>query len=300
VAYRAAGINSWFAGDYRDARDWLERALALFQPSRDDDLAYRFGYDEGVAAMLFLALALWPLGDVERAVSLARSAEVRIARLTHIGTLAYGKAVAALFELMRGDLSLAAQNAVELARVIREHDLPYWRAHQVFLEGWMRVQSGAYADGLADMRRGVELLREQNVMIFDGQFKLLLAEAEARSGNVDCALSMLDEALATSERIKHHFFDAELHRVRGEMLLKRDPGNPAPAKEALQTAIAVSKRQATRCFGLRAALSLAKLYDSTGRPAAAHATLAPALEGSSPTPEMPESAEAQALLERLA
>jgi predicted ATPase len=300
VAYRAAGINSWFAGDYRDARDWLERALALFEPSRDDDLAYRFGYDEGVAAMLFLALALWPLGDVERAVFLARSAEARIAGLTHIATLAYGKSVAALFELMRGDLSLAAQNAVELARVIREHDLPYWRAHQIFLEGWMRVQSGANADGLADMRRGIELRREQSVLITDSQFKLLLAEAEARSGDVERALSILDEALATSDRVGHRYFDAELHRAHGEMMLKRDRTNSGAAEQALLTAITIASKQGTRSFELRAALSLAKLYQSTARPADAHAVLAPALEGFSPTSEMPEIAEAQTLLAALA
>ena len=95
-------------------------------------------------------------------------------------------------------------------------------------------------------------------------------------------------------------FEAELNRTRGEMLLERDPANAAPAEEAFQTAIAVAKRQGTRSFELRAALSLAKLYQSTGRPADAHAVLAPALEGFSPTPEMPEIAEAQALLAALA
>ena len=70
VAHRAAGITHWFAGEYREAREHLERALRLFQPGRDDDLAFRFGQDPGVAAMLYLALTLWPLGEVERAVSL--------------------------------------------------------------------------------------------------------------------------------------------------------------------------------------------------------------------------------------
>ena len=83
------------------------------------------------------------------------------------------------------------------------------------------------------------------------------------------------------------------------MLLKRDPANPAPAEEALLTAIAVAKRQATRSFELRAALSLAKLYQSTGRPVEAHAILAPALEGFPLTPEMPEIREAEALLAAL-
>ena len=78
------------------------------------------------------------------------------------------------------------------------------------------------------------------------------------------------------------------------------PPIPAPAEEAYLTAIAIANEQGARSFGLRAALSLAKLYQSTARPADAHAVLAPALEGFAPTPEMPEIAEAQALLAALA
>jgi predicted ATPase len=84
------------------------------------------------------------------------------------------------------------------------------------------------------------------------------------------------------------------------MLLKRDPTNPAPAEEALQAALAVARRQGPRSFELRAALALAKLYLSTARPVDAVAVLAPALEGFAPTLEMPEIAEAQALLAEVA
>jgi hypothetical protein len=79
-------------------------------------------------------------------------------------------------------------------------------------------------------------------------------------------------------------------------LLERDPANPAPAEDAFRTAIVVAQEQGARSWGLRAALSLAKLYQATARSTEAHAVLAPALEGFSPTPEMPEIAEAQALL----
>jgi class 3 adenylate cyclase/predicted ATPase len=299
VAHRAAGITCWVAGEYREARDHLERALALFQPGRDNDLAFRFGQDPGVAAMLYLALVLWPLGDVERAGSLVRDAVARSAALTHIGARAYGSMHAAIFELMRGDLTRFATHAAELAQLAREHDLPLWRAWGVFLEGAAKAKCGEVGGGLADMRRGVELLREQSTPVNDALVKIALAEAEARAGDVDRALAILDEALATSERISHRTFDAELHRVRGEMRLKRDPPNPASAEEALQTAIAVAKRQATRSFELRAALALAKLYQTTARPAEAHAVLASALEGFAPTPEMPEIAAGQAWLAAL-
>ena len=300
VAHRAAGMTHWFAGEYREAREHLECALAFFQAGRDDDLAFYFGHDPGTGAMLYLALTLWPLGNIGRAISLARDAEARSAGLAHIGTRAHGRMHTALFAVMGGDHSRVELNAVELARLTREHDLPLWGAWGVFLVGLATAQSGTASGGLADMRRGVELVREQNVLPFDGLLMIALAEAEAHAGDVDRALAILDEALTTSERTGHRTFDAELHRVRGEMLLKCDLADPGTAEKAYRTAIAVAQEQGTRSFELRAALALAKLYQSTGRPADAHAVLAPALEGFAPTPEMPEIAEAEALLSRLA
>ena len=150
------------------------------------------------------------------------------------------------------------------------------------------------------MRRGIALLDEQNVLLFDGLLKIALAEAEERAGDPDRAIAILDEALATSDRTGHRAFDAELHRTRGTILLVREPANPAAGEQALLAAIAIAKQQGTRSFEVRAALALAKLYRSTGRLAEAHDVLAPALEGFSPTPEMPEIAEAQALVAALA
>jgi class 3 adenylate cyclase/predicted ATPase len=300
VAHRAAGITCWFAGEYREARDHLERALALFQPGRDDDLAFRFGPDPGVAAMACLAIASWPLGEVERAISLIDRMQTRIADLAHVGTLAFGRMYAALFELMRGDPVRVAPNTLELVRLAQEYDLNLWRAFGVFLEGWATSRSGAPGSGLEDMRRGVQQLSEQNVLFFDGSLKIALAEAEARAGDPGRAAAILDEALATADRLGYRTFEAELHRARGQLLLRRDRANSAPAEDAFLTAIAIAQRQGTRSFELRAVLSLAKLYQSTGRPADAYAVLAPALEGFAPTQEMPEIAEAQAQLSRLA
>ena len=149
----------------------------------------------------------------------------------------------------------------------------------MFLEGWATLRKRRAGGGLEAMRRGVELLREQNVLMFDGLVKIALAEAEAQGGRSRRAPSRSStkrwrRATATGFRA----FEAELHRARGEILLKRDPANPAPAEEAFLTAIAVAKQQGARSFELRAALSLAKLYQSTARPAEAHAVLAPALE----------------------
>ena len=336
VAHRSCGSTHHCAGEYVQARGHLERALDLFHPGQDDDLAFRFGLDEGVAAMACLALALWPLGEIDRAASLIERMVARMASLAHVTTLAIGSSYAAQFAMLRGDRERGRANALEFARLAREHNLSQFRLIAMFFEGWARAENDL-PGGLEDMRRSAELLREQKVLFLDGLIKNALAEAEARAGDLDRAIATLDETLATCESLGLRQYEAELRRTRGELLWKRDPANFAPAAHALQSAVAVAKQQGTRSFELRAALALAKLYQSTGRTVEAHAILAPALEGfplpshsgrrawdggyradydgprtltpdpspgrergDAPTPEMPEVAEAQALLAALA
>jgi len=139
---------------------------------------------------------------------------------------------------------------------------------------------------------------DQGIKLFVPFFQGLLAEIEAQ-GDAEGTLTRIDEALALAGETGEHWSDAFLHRLRGEILLKRDPANTAPAEEAFLTAIAVAQQQKARSFELCAALALAKLYQSTGRVADAHAVLASALNGFSPTPEFPEITEAQTLLSAL-
>ena len=171
-----------------------------------------------------------------------------------------------------------------------------WKAFGLVLEGAATPEGGALGKALIDLRRGVELLRDQHVRIFDGLIKIALAEAEARAGNVDRVVAILDEALATADRTGFRAFDAELHRARGESLLRRDRAHSATAEEAFQSAIAVAKQQGTRSFELRAALSLAKLYRAAGRNAEAHEVLGPAIEGFAPTSEFPEIGKAASFM----
>jgi class 3 adenylate cyclase/predicted ATPase len=292
VAHRVAGITCWFAGGYREARDHFAKSLEAFQPGRDDDLAFRFGFDPGVGAMGYLAFASWPLGEIDRAISLVDAMQKRAAEITHAGTLAFARLQTALFELMRGDNpSRAEPSASELARLAREHKLPFFGACAAFLEGWVKERKGA-PGGLEEMRRAIEAVRQQKVLTFLDLGSIALAEAEARAGDPNRAVALLDEALATDERAGCRTFEAELQRARGEILLQRDLNSPAPAEDAFLAAIAIAKGQGARSFELRAALPLAKLYSATQRPARAQAVLAAALQGFSLTPKLPEMQEA--------
>jgi adenylate cyclase len=215
----------------------------------------------------------------------------RMASLTHGNTIALGHMFAAQFALMHGGPMTGKANSLELARIASAHDLAQFRAFGMFFDGWARVESDLLA-GLDGMRGGVDSLRAQDILIFDGLVKIALAKTEAEAGDPGRAVAILDEALATADRLGHRTFEAELHRARGEILLSCEPANPAPAEDAFVTAIAVAKRQGARSFELRAALVLAKLYQSIARPADAHTVLAPALKGFAPTCEFPEIKEA--------
>ena len=140
---------------------------------------------------------------------------------------------------------------------------------------------------------------EQGNKIFAPHYYGLIAELEVIADRADTALVSVDAGLALAQETGERWTDPLLYRLKGKIILKRDPANVASAEEAFGTAIGIAKEQGARSFGLQAAVSLAKLYRSTNRPTAAHAILAPPLKGFSPTPIF-LIAEALALIERLA
>jgi adenylate cyclase len=168
------------------------------------------------------------------------------------------------------------------------------------LSHWARARLGDRESGMIGLQEALAAYLSQGNKLFTPLFQGLLAELEAEGNDADAALRLIDEALALANETGEHWTDAPLHRIRGAILLKRDPANTAPAEEAFLAAIAIAQAQKARSFEVQAALSLAQLYQSTARLADAHAVLAQALKGLSATPEMPEIAEAQALLRTLA
>jgi predicted ATPase len=153
--------------------------------------------------------------------------------------------------------------------------------------------------GTKELRQALAKYLGEGNKVFSPSFQGMIAELEAMTGDEGSAMASVDAGLARAGEMGERWSDSLLFRRKGEILLQRDHGNPAPAEEAFRTALAIAKEQGARSFELRAALSLAKVYQSTARPADAHAVLAPALEGFSPSREMPEIAEAQSLLEQM-
>ena len=262
VAHRLAGTTEWYLGNFELARAHLGQTLAMFDPQRDRDLTYRFGRDMGVSAMVFMALALWPLGETDQARRIGEEMLARAVASGHMLTTVYGHFQCALLHVARRDAATTAPLAEAVVKLAREHGMPLYTAYGEFLQPWARWHLGDREGGLAAMRRGIAACHEMGNVLYMTLFETALAETEAEAGEIEAALASIDHAVALTERTGQRWNEADTHRVRGEILFKRDPANTAPAENAFLTAIAVAQQQKAKSFELRAALSLAKLYQA--------------------------------------
>jgi class 3 adenylate cyclase/predicted ATPase len=290
-ALHVFGVTCWFQGDYAAARTHLEQALAAYDHERDRP---RFVFDDRVVATGWLAVILWPLGEVDQAARLLDSALSLARQSGHLPTIAWAHAYTCRFAGICRNPGLARPHAEELLGVAHEHGLPMRLADGSFYHGWARWCAGD-GDGEARMREGLALWNEMDYRLFAPLTGTLLAERDAEAGRVEVGLATLDAQLAAIEQTGQRWFDAEVHRVRGELLLKLRRPDVAAAESAFMRAIEIARSQQTRTFELRAALSLAKLYQTAGRNQVASELLVPALVGFNAGPEVPEVEEAQRL-----
>ena len=297
VARRVLGFVLLKLGDLQAARSVLERALGDYINERDAETLFRFGNDTQVSATNFLALTEWHLGELEHARQLTDRSSRRAAELGHVAAIASALYFKVVLESRRDDFASTRLAVEPLLALTEEHNLKtYADVCQVFAN-WVRGRQVDPESGVLGLKQALESYVGLGNKSGAPSFYGMLAELEAMTGGYDRALMQIDQGLAIADETEERFTDPYLHRLRGECLLKREPGNSAPAEEAFQTSIAVAKQQGARSYELLAALSLAKLYQSTGRAAEACAILTPALDGFSATAEMPEINEAQTLLE---
>jgi predicted ATPase len=299
VGRRLLGITCLNQGDFIEAQANLLAALSIYDPERDREAIFRFGQDTGAAARTDLAITKWQLGEVGPARALIEEAIAQAIETRHIPTLVNAYFFRAYLEMLRGDAAAARREAQLLVGLSQENAITLHAAWGALQSAWATARLSGRETGVMQLRQALVAYTDQGNKVFVPFFQGLLAEIETQ-GDTEGALSSVAEALTLAGKTGEHWCDAFLHRLRGEILLKRDPSNTAPAEDALRTAIAIAQQQKARSFELRAAFSLAKLYHSTDRPADAHAVLASALKGFLPTPEFPEIEEAQALLAALA
>ena len=298
IAHRLLGTTCWYVGDYAGAQSQLDRALALYDHKRDLPLSSSFAYDQGVLAKFYLGMTYYALGRIDRGGDLIEGSLRLALQGGHIPTVALTRHYMVVFAAVRRDLDSAAPHARALLDLGVIHDLPSWHGFAKFTLAWVGRRDNPKA--LTEMRAALAMQRDMDFRVEQPLFGTMLAEAEAAAGELDAALSSVNMQLAVMEQTGERWFEAEVHRARGDILLKRDPANTAPAEEAFLAAIAIAKEQKARSFELRATMSLARLWRDQGKPQQARELLAPVYGWFTEGFDTLDLKEAKALLEDLA
>lgn len=296
VAHWTNGATCWFGGDYLNARMHLEQALATYHAEPDLESFKTSSLDLPFVIMRFLALVLWPMGQIDRARRFAAEAlrpSGQKGALSHANALVHK----AVFDGLCGGPLHQTETILALA-LARDHTMPLYVAAGTYLTGLARWRAGDRESGLAEMSRGWTLLHENDCYLCEPFWGMQVAVANAAAGQTETALEILRGLIAMTEQSGQHWLDAELHRVRGELLLRGDPIDMCGAEGAFKRALEIAQGQQTKTFELRGAIGLARLFICSGREAAGSDVLTRALMHLDPARDLPELEQAKKLFRR--
>jgi predicted ATPase len=283
VASFARGVTLFYRGQLLAARDHLERGIAIYRPEQHSSLALRFVFDPGVGCLRAAALVQWLLGSPDRALASATEALV----FARQGSHPYSEAAATVFLAMlhqyRREVRATRAQAEATVALAGEHGFPLWHAYGRILHGWALVeeasspaspQQAVIGQLAADLSGSLTAYEESGSQIFGPYWMALVAEACRRAGKTGEALSLVARGLEVAEVNDERSWEADLWRLRGELLLEIGSERGAEAEENLRQALATAARQGARGLELRAAVSLSRLWRSQGRTKEARETLA--------------------------
>ncbi|MGH8070650.1 MAG: AAA family ATPase [Candidatus Entotheonellia bacterium] len=299
-AHRALGTSLFYRGELVLARTHLERALALYDPQEHHALAFRSGQDPGVVCRGFVAWALGMLGYPDQALRRSHETLTLPQELSHAFSLAYALDFAARIHQLRREGQLTQAQAQALIALSREQGFTQRLATGTILWGWALTAQGQGEEGIAHMRQGLTAFRATGAELALPYYLALLGEAYGALGQAGEGLKVLAEALATTHKTGEQFCEAELHRLKGKLLLAGSAEHHAAAEACFQQALDVARRQRAKAWELRAAMSLSRLWQQQGRRAAARELLAPIYGWFTEGFDTADLQEAKALLAALA
>jgi predicted ATPase len=300
VGHRILAQSLMYSGDYRAALAHFETAASLYRPDEHRDSAFHYGQDIGISAFVVLSWALWHRGYPDQSARAADRSLSYSRQLGHAHTLALALALAGMAAVFARDVATVYAYGNDCVAVASEHGFALWAALGRVLQGWAGAQRGEATTEIARIRDGLTAYEATGARLSAPLYLALLADALARAGKIEEALAALDDALAKAAASGARGWDAEIHRLRGELSGRLPYPDPAKAEESFRTALAIAREQGTRGYELRAATSLARLWREHGRREEAHDLLAPVHGWFTEGFDTADLKDAKALLEELA
>jgi predicted ATPase len=238
----------------------------MYDPRYHSSHAYIYGHDPAAVGTIHESWALWFLGFPEQALRRHTAGMEMAKKLGHPYTTATAAAFGAWLHQFCGDRQAVEQLASLALSLSTEHDFPFYRPWAMIMRGWALAEAGNVIDGIDAMRLGLDAYSMIGAQTLRPAFLSLLAGAYGKAGQVEQGLGVLDQAQALADECNERWWQAELHRLRGELIIKRldssmsQPDDEHEAEAWFGRALAVAQQQGAKALELRAATSLCRLW----------------------------------------
>jgi DNA-binding winged helix-turn-helix (wHTH) protein/predicted ATPase len=271
-------------GEVAQAMEHFEKALSLYDPVRHRDDAFFYSQNPGVIMGCHAAWALWFLGQPDQALNRIKEALTLARELTEPHGLAHALFFAAILHQLRREEPMAQEYAEAVISFSTEHGLVMYQAMATIVQAWALLKQGRTEQAVEQMRQGLAALQATGTERVRPHFLALLAEAMDSDRRVEEGLRLLEEAQALIDRNSERYYQAELYRLQGELLLKQSKGRGKPqmltsgkavveaespavtiAEDCFNQSIKIAQRQKAKSLELRSVISMARLYQNQGR-----------------------------------
>jgi adenylate cyclase len=256
------------------ARQHLEAGIARYTPDQRRAPVFRMGQDPGVSCHIFAAATLWLLGYPAQALTRVHEALALAHELSHPPSLVYAQCRAAIVLQWCRNVPAVHEQAEAAVALATERGFAHWVAGGTILRGWALAMQGQGEAGLALVRQGLAAWRATGAVLHVPYWCTMLADVCAHLAHPADGLQALAEAYILVEQHEERYWEAEVHRLRGVLLLRHPATPQAEAEACLQQALTVARRQQAKSLELRAAMSLACFWQQQGKRRAARELLA--------------------------
>ena len=300
-AHHALWASLFSGGELVALQAHLEQGRQLYEPQRHHAHAALYsGHDPGVCCHMLAAPSLWLLGYPDQAVVSSQAALALAQQLAHPVSLTMALYWAAVVHHLRREVPLTQARAEAAMIIATDQGFPQYLAQAIPLLGWALTVHGQGEEGIVKIHQGLASYQATGATANRPYYLSLLAEASTKVGQTAEGLEALAEALATVAKSRVRWWEAELCRLRGELLLQQTATQPEEAEVCFQQALAAARRQQAKSLELRTAMSLARLWQRQGKRIEAHQLLAEVYGWFTEGFDTADLREAKALLDALA
>jgi predicted ATPase len=299
VAHTSRTLSLYFAGRFRAAREHLGEVQARYDRERHKHLTYSYAVDRKMITCQFGTWTLWKLGFPDQAAALEEEMNAHVRRLGHPNSLAQALTAGASVYMLRREPDRLLVRVREGISIAETHGYPVWVDHAGFWLGWVMAENGDREQGIDHLRRALVAYGRNGAGSSMPKFLGLLADRLGEVGRACEGLMLLEQALDHIARSGETASEAETYRLRGKLRMLQGADHFAAAQADLLKAIAIAREQEAKGWELRAATTLARLWQQDDRRVAARDLLAPVHAWFTEGQGTPDLQEAERLLRAL-